>query len=59
MPELRYSLINPNQLRSYGAIVQDNPYSTKPMVIEKIGDDEEFIACLQSGGQISTSMHGP
>jgi len=50
MPELDNSLMNPNQLRHYGIIVQDNPYSTEPMVIEKIGDEEEFIACLKSKG---------
>ena len=28
------SLINPNQLRAYGCIVQDNPYSGSPLYIE-------------------------
>ena len=33
MPELDHSLINPNQLRSNGIEVQDNPYSEEPMSI--------------------------
>ena len=28
-----HSLINPNQLRDYGTIVQDNPYDKTPMHI--------------------------
>ena len=35
------SLINPNQLRAYGCMVQDNPFSGAPIYIE---DPEETIA---------------
>ncbi len=28
------SLINPNQLRAYGCVVQDNPFSGSPLYIE-------------------------
>ena len=31
---LPHSLINPNQLRAYGMLVQDNPFSRDPLVIE-------------------------
>ena len=34
------SLINPNQLRAYGCIVQDNPFSDSPLYLE---DPEERI----------------
>ena len=50
MPELENSLMNPNQLRSYGVDVQDNPYVSSPMVVEKSGKDQDFVACLQSEG---------
>ena len=50
MPELEHSLMNPNQLRHFGVVVQDNPYSAEPMVIRKEGDDEGFVACLKSEG---------
>ena len=36
---LPHSLINPNQLRAYGTIVQDNPFSCDPLVIEPPNDD--------------------
>ena len=35
MPELKHSLMNPNQLRYYGIKVQDNPYSSEPMTVHK------------------------
>ena len=38
--------MNPNQLRSYGVEVQDNPFSSHPMVVEKSGDEQDFVACL-------------
>ena len=47
--DMSHTLINPNQCRHYGALVQDNPYHTdEPMSITS--PDEEFIACLQSEG---------
>ena len=36
---LPHSLINPNQLRAYGTLVQDNPFSHDPLVIEPPNDD--------------------
>ena len=33
IPELKHSLMNPNQLRHFGVMVQDNPFSNSPMVI--------------------------
>ena len=48
MPDLGHTLINPNQLRAHGVEVQDNPYTSEPMLIRTW--DEEFSACLQSKG---------
>jgi hypothetical protein len=48
MPTLDHSLLNPNQLRHYGTIVQDNPYCNEPMSITSPSGD--FTACLQSMG---------
>ena len=50
IPELEHSLMNPNQLRHFGVMVQDNPYSNSPMVIQKDTNEEEFVACLKSTG---------
>ena len=36
---LPHSLINPNQLRTYGTLVQDNPFSRDPLVIEPPNND--------------------
>jgi hypothetical protein len=48
LPTLGHSLFNPNQLRQFGTIVQDNPYDTTPMHITT--NDGGFTACLQSKG---------
>jgi hypothetical protein len=48
MPTLEHSLFNPNQLRQFGTIVQDNPYSRESMGITSL--DGDFTACLQSKG---------
>jgi hypothetical protein len=48
LPNLEHSLFNPNQLRHFGTIVQDNPYNTEPMSITT--RDGTFTACLQSKG---------
>lgn len=51
MPQLQYSLMNPNQLRDYGVEVQDNPYSDDNMLIRnEVHDDDGFVACLRSEG---------
>ena len=51
MPDMRHTLINPNQCRHFGAKVQENPYHEDcPMSIEI--PDGEFGACLQSIGTI-------
>ena len=42
--------MNPNQLRHFGVMVQDNPYSNSPMVIQQDINEEEFVACLKSTG---------
>ena len=36
---LPHSLINPNQLRAYGTLVQDNPFSRDPLAIEPPNND--------------------
>ena len=43
--KMDHSLINPNQLRHFGTIVQDNPMSPKPLSI--ITEDKEF--CMELG----------
>jgi hypothetical protein len=49
--EMQHSLINPNQCRHFGAVIQDNPYDAdNPMSISS--PDSEFTACLQSEGTI-------
>jgi hypothetical protein len=48
MPTLEHSLCNPNQLRHFGTIVQDNPYADTPMGITTA--DHSFTACFQSKG---------
>ena len=30
--------------------MQDNPYSSSPMVVKKDDKEEEFVACLKSSG---------
>ena len=42
--------MNLNQLRNYSAEVQDNPFSSHLIVVEKSGDDQDFVACLKSEG---------
>lgn len=46
MPNLDHTLVNPNQMRSHGVEVQDNPYSIEPMAIKTWDDD--FTTCLSS-----------
>jgi hypothetical protein len=48
MPNLDHSLFNPNQLRHFGTVVQDNPYDAEPMCIKSA--DNTFTACLDSVG---------
>ena len=51
MPDMRHTLINPNQCRHFGAKVQDNPYHEDfTMSIES--PHGEFSACLQSIGTV-------
>jgi len=50
MPQLPNSLINPNQLRYYGTIVQDNPVHDTPMHIRT--HDARFSMGLQMHGTI-------
>lgn len=43
MPSLGHSLFNPNQLRTFGTRVQDNPFGDEPMSITN--PDGSFTAC--------------
>ena len=52
------SLINPNQLRAFGCIVQDNPFSGSPLYIED--PEEEVIIPLETQGtNIQTTTRTP
>ena len=51
MPNMRHTLINPNQCRHFGAKVQDNPYH-KDCSMSIDSPDREFSACLQSFGTV-------
>ena len=42
--QLSHTLVNPNQLRSFGVTVQDNPFSGSPLYIAT--EDEEFVMPL-------------
>jgi hypothetical protein len=48
MPHMKHSLFNPNQLRHFGTIVQDNSYAGDPMTITS--RDWKFTACLETEG---------
>ena len=51
MPDIRHTLINPNQCLHFGAKLQPNPYyEDYPMSIES--PDGEFSACLHSVGTV-------
>ena len=50
MPNIPHSLINQNQLRHFGTVIQDNPYSSDPMTL--ISPENHFIACLESTGTV-------
>ena len=50
IPDLDHSLVNPNQLRYHGVMVQDNPFSDIPMMITAAND--KFQACLLSKGTV-------
>ena len=46
--QLSHTLINPNQLRSFGITVQDNPFTGSPLYIAT--EDEEFVMPLGISG---------
>ena len=48
MPEMRHTLINPNQMRAYNVEVQDNPYDHRPLMIST--SDPDFIMCMKTKG---------
>ena len=51
MPDMRHTLINPNQCQHFGLKIQDNPYHENCLMsIES--PDGEFAACLQSIGTV-------
>ena len=45
---MEHTLVNPNQLRLFGVIVQDNPYSNSPLYIES--PDRDFVLPLIAEG---------
>ena len=55
---LTHSLINPNQLRAFGTIVQDNPYHTDPLGITPPPYDLE-IPLRTAGTIIYANTHAP
>ena len=48
--KMDHTLVNPNQLRSYGITVQDNPFSDSPIFISTEGN--EFVLPLSCRGTI-------
>ena len=50
MPNPPYSLVNQNQLRHFGTVIQDNPYSSDPMTV--LSPENDFIGCLESTGTV-------
>jgi hypothetical protein len=48
--QMEHTLINPNQLRSYGITVQDNPFDPAPIFISS--EDNEFTLPLTSKGTV-------
>ena len=50
MPSLPNTLVNPNQLRAFGTVVQDNPYSNEPLFIES--SDSKFNMELHLTGTV-------
>ena len=48
--KMENSLLNPNQLRHYGVIVQDNPFSDSPLYM--MSHDHDFYMPLKSSGCI-------
>ena len=55
---LMHSLINPNQLRAFGTLVQDNPYHTDPQAIQPPPYNFE-IALRTAGTIIYADTHAP
>ena len=55
---LTHSLINPNKLRAFGALVQDNPYHTDPLGINPPPYDFEVPLCT-AGTIIYADTHAP
>ena len=45
---LHHSLLNPNQLRHHGVIVQDNPYASTSLHLSS--HDDEFVMPMQTEG---------
>ena len=56
--KMNHSLINPNQLRLYGATVQDNPVCDYPLYI--MTEDGEFVLTLgMKGTNVMANTHRP
>jgi hypothetical protein len=47
---LDHSLLNPNQLRHHGVVVQDNPYDTQSLHISS--NDDEITVPMHTDGTI-------
>ena len=50
MPSLLHSLLNPNQLRAFGTMVQDNPYVSEPLYIQT--ENKNFAMELHTTGTV-------
>jgi hypothetical protein len=58
LDKMEAMLVNPNQLRHYGVMVQDNPFSESPLFI--MSNDETFIMNLEADGtNIFADTHQP
>ena len=55
--QLDHSLINPNQIRSYGTPVWDNPFDSKRAL--GMDCDEVFIPFVTSGATVFFESHAP
>ena len=56
--EMADSLINPNQLRAFGSVVQDNPYSGAPMYLSDV-DSAITVPLISSGATIFADTRTP
>jgi hypothetical protein len=55
---MKHSLINPNQLRAFGTVIQDNPYAGEPMVLHD-PDDTIRIPLKMKGSNVVLDTRTP